>query len=136
MVTTIEELQEELTRKRLEIEFAFENRRARFPLSVLSHQRLHRVGLWRHLRDSRLGVALTAPLIYAGIVPFALVDLFVSLYRRVCFPIYGIPRLRRADFLVFDRADLPYLNAIERFNCFYCSYANGVAAYVREVAAG
>ena len=24
---------------------------------------------------------------------------------------------------------------IEKFNCLYCSYANGVAAYVREVAA-
>ena len=37
--------------------------------------------------------------------------------------------------LVFDREDLPYLNAIEKFNCFYCSYGNGVAAYTREVAA-
>jgi len=36
---------------------------------------------------------------------------------------------------VFDTADLPYLNIIEKFNCLYCSYANGVAAYTREVAA-
>lgn len=37
--------------------------------------------------------------------------------------------------MAFDRTDLPYLNFIEKFNCFYCSYGNGVAAYVREVAA-
>ena len=36
---------------------------------------------------------------------------------------------------MFDRADLPYLNLIEKFNCLYCSYGNGVAAYTREVAA-
>ena len=43
--------------------------------------------------------------------------------------------MRRAEYLAFDRGDLPYLNLIERFNCFYCSYGNGVAAYFREVAA-
>jgi hypothetical protein len=37
--------------------------------------------------------------------------------------------------MVFDRGDLPYLNAMEKFNCFYCSYANGLAGYFREVAA-
>ncbi len=130
-----EELQNELTCKRLEIEFAIEKRRIRFPPKVLNHQMLHRVGVWRFLRGSRMRVMLTAPLIYAGFMPFALVDLFVSVYQRICFPIYGIPRVRRADCMVFDRADLPYLNAIEKFNCFYCSYASGVAAYFREVAA-
>ena len=45
------------------------------------------------------------------------------------------PRVRRADYIVFDRADLPYLNLVEKFNCFYCSYGNGVAAYTREIAA-
>jgi len=27
-----------------------------------------------------------------------------------------------------------YLNAIEKVNCVYCGYANGVLAYVREIA--
>jgi len=31
--------------------------------------------------------------------------------------------------------ELPYLNVIEKFNCFYCSYANGLASYVREIGA-
>ena len=75
------------------------------------------------------------PVIYIGWVPFLLMDLFVTVYQAVCFPVYGIPKVRRSDYLVFDREDLPYLNAIEKFNCFYCSYGNGVAAYAREVAA-
>jgi hypothetical protein len=51
-----------------------------------------------------------------------------------CFPVYGIPRVRRRDYLAFDRGQLAYLNAIEKLNCAYCSYANGLLAYVREIA--
>lgn len=101
----------------------------------LRYQRRHKTGLIRFLLDSRLSVALTAPIIYLGWIPFLLLDAFVTLYQAVCFPVYGIPRVRRADYLVFDRGDLPYLNIIEKFNCFFCSYANGIAAYTREVAA-
>jgi hypothetical protein len=64
-----------------------------------------------------------------------LLDLLVCLYQAVCFPIYGIPPVRRRDYLVFDRAHLAYLNAIEKINCAYCSYGNGLIAFVREVVA-
>lgn len=80
-------------------------------------------------------MVLTAPVIYSGWVAFLLLDLFVSVYQAVCFPVYRIPKVRRADYLIFDREDLPYLNVVEKFNCFYCSYGNGVVAYAREVAA-
>lgn len=79
-------------------------------------------------------VALTSPLIYSLIIPFALADLRVSLYQVVCFPVYRIAQVRRACFEL-DRARLPYLNAIEKVHCLYCSYVNGVIAFVREVAA-
>ena len=98
-------------------------------------QRRYKIGLLRYLVRSRALVVLTAPVIYAGWVPFALMDLFVTLYQWICFPVYRIPRVRRSDYVVLDRADLPYLNLIEKFNCLYCSYGNGVAAYTREVAA-
>ena len=130
-----EELEAEFEARRREIEFAIENRRIRFPPHILDRQRLHKIGVWSYLRHSRLLVALTAPLVYSGLIAFMLMDLFVTVYARLCFPVYGIAPVRRADYLVFDRADLPYLNAIEKFHCFYCSYGNGVAAYLREVAA-
>lgn len=130
-----EELQAEFDVKRREFEFAIENRRIRFPLDAFNRQRLHRVGLWTYLHQSRLLVMLTAPLAYVGFLPFVLTDLFVTVYQRLCFPVYGIPCVRRSEHLVFDRAELPYLNAVEKLNCFYCSYGNGVASYFREVAA-
>jgi len=67
-------------------------------------------------------------------VPVAMLDAWVSLYQLVCFRAYGIARVRRGDYIVFDREHLAYLNGIEKLNCMYCSYANGVFAYTREIA--
>jgi hypothetical protein len=36
---------------------------------------------------------------------------------------------------VLDRHNLSYLNVIEKMNCMYCGYFNGVVAYAREMAA-
>jgi hypothetical protein len=126
-----DEIEEEYRQRREE----FEQKRAELAGEFLRQQRRYKMGLFRFLRRSRLLVALSAPVIYAGWIPFLLMDLFVTLYQAVCFPIYKIPKVRRADYIVFDREGLPYLNAIEKFNCLYCSYGNGVAAYTREVAA-
>jgi hypothetical protein len=129
--TLQDEIEEEYRRKREELQ----QRRQALAGEFLRQQRRYKVGLWRFLRRSSILVILTAPVIYLGWVPFALMDLFVTLYQAVCFPVYKIPKVRRSDHIVFDRGDLPYLNAIEKFNCFYCSYGNGVASYLREVAA-
>ena len=128
-------LEEELRRKRDEFEFVIEEKRVRFAREIIKQQRRYKVGLFRFLRDSRLLVILTAPFIYAVFIPFVLLDAAVTLYQSVCFPVYRIPKVKRRDYIVFDRSDLPYLNLIEKINCAYCSYGNGVAAYVREVAA-
>jgi hypothetical protein len=93
------------------------------------------VGSWRYLWHARPAVALTAPLIYACLIPFLLLDLLISAYQTVCFPIYGIPKVRRRDYMLFDRGRLRYLNRVEQMNCIYCSYANGLIAYVREISA-
>lgn len=78
---------------------------------------------------------LTAPVIYGMAVPLALIDLSVSFYQLSCFPIYGILKARRADYIVFDHRHLAYLNVIEKFHCLYCSYVSGVLAYAYEVTA-
>lgn len=88
-----------------------------------------------YLRDASLRSIVTAPAIYALTFPLALLDLFVTLYQRVCFPLYGIARVPRRRYFHFDRRRLSYLNAVEKANCAFCSYANGVLSYTREVAA-
>ncbi|MGA2712619.1 MAG: hypothetical protein ABSG41_05890 [Bryobacteraceae bacterium] len=91
--------------------------------------------LWQYVRTSSLPVILTVPVIYACIIPFMALDLALTIYQLICFPAYGIPKVRRSDYLIFDRGRLAYLNAIEKVHCVYCSYGNGVLAYVAEIAA-
>ena len=77
---------------------------------------------------------ITAPFIYVLIIPLLLLDGFVSLYQMMCFPVYGISKVQRRDYFAFDRAHLAYLNGLEKINCAYCSYANGLIAYTMEIA--
>lgn len=135
LLARIEALQNELEEEYRKTREEWTQKKAELADEFLRQQRRYKTGLFRFLIRSRLLVVLTAPVIYAGWIPFMLMDLFVTLYQAICFPIYRIPKVRRSDYLIFDREDLPYLNVIEKFNCFYCSYGNGVAAYTREVAA-
>jgi hypothetical protein len=130
-----EELEREFSKRREEFHFIIEEKRIRFAEEMIAvHKRL-KTGVIRYIIEAHPLNVLTAPVIYAGFIPFLLLDLFVTLYQTVCFPVYGIPKVRRADYLVFDREELPYLNIIEKFNCFYGSYGNGLASYVREIGA-
>lgn len=135
LLARIRALQEEIEEEYLKSREALAEKRIRLADEFLRQQRRYKIGLLRFLVRTRPLVMLTSPVIYAGWIPFLLMDLFVTAYQAVCFPVYRIPRVRRSDYLVFDREDLPYLNLLEKFNCFYCSYCNGVAAYTREVAA-
>ena len=139
LIARIKELEEEMEvefqKKREDFLSVIDKKRLRLSEEVALQQRRFKKGVVRYLIEARLLNILTAPLIYSGFPIFMLLDLFLFLYQGICFPVYGIPKARRSDYLVFDRGDLPYLNAIEKFNCFYCSYANGLAAYFREIAA-
>jgi hypothetical protein len=130
-----EELQVEYRKKREEFDFIIQKKRVRFAVEIALQQRRFKSGIFGYLRHARLLNILTAPIIYAGLVPVILLDLFLWAYQGICFPIYGIAKVKRSDYLVFDRTDLPYLNIIEKCNCFYCSYVNGLAAFLREIAA-
>jgi hypothetical protein len=105
-----------------------------FLLEDLIEHRRHKISSWKHLRNTRLLVILSSPLIYLCVLPFLMVDASVALYQLVCFPIYGIPKVPRKDYLVFDRGLLAYLNTIEKVGCIYCSYANGLLALITEIA--
>ena len=109
--------------------------RVRFEDEVRLRHRAARMRLRDFLARTRPLVVLTAPVIYGLIVPLVLLDAAVSLYQRICFPVYGIARVRRRDFIAIDRHHLAYLNALQKLNCVYCGYANGLIAYVREIAA-
>ncbi|MFB9151212.1 hypothetical protein [Roseovarius ramblicola] len=129
-----EEMEEEFARRREAFRYGFENGRVVFEAEVRRRHREMRVRLTTFLRRARPLTIVTAPVIYAMIVPFAALDLFVTVYQAVCFPAYGIDRVRRADFIRIDRHHLAYLNALQKLNCVYCGYCNGLIGYVQEIA--
>lgn len=129
------ELDAELAKRRAELRIGIEHGRAAFEEELLRRHRALRSKLLPYVLGANPLIMLTSPVIYAGMVPFLLLDLFVSIFQAVCFPIYGIAKVKRADYFVFDRHHLAYLNALEKLNCAYCSYANGLIAYAREIAA-
>ena len=110
-------------------------RDARFDSAVQAAHRRWRPGLLEYVCGGDLQTVVTAPIIYSLLIPFAVLDVWVTGYQWICFPIYGIARVPRRRYFALDRHKLAYLNALEKLNCTFCSYANGVIAYVREVAA-
>jgi hypothetical protein len=128
------ELRREMRERWAEAGFALEKGRVVFDQTVLRGHKERKIHLWRYLRGVRPVFLLAVPVTYAVIVPLLLLDLFASIYQAVCFPIYGIPKVRRAQHLIFGRHKLGYLNLVEKLNCLYCSYANGLISYVREIA--
>lgn len=134
-IKTLEaELDAEIAKRRAELRFGLERGRAKFEEEILRRHRELKTSLRAYVLNAQPLVVLTAPFIYAMIVPLVLLDISVSIYQAVCFPAYGIERVKRADYFVFDRSHLAYLNGLEKLNCAYCSYANCLIAYVREIA--
>jgi hypothetical protein len=128
------QLEVALAKRRIELNYEVHEGVVRFEHEVIARHRLLKTRLLNYILGARPAMILSAPAIYALVIPLALLDLFVWVYQVACFPVYGIPRVRRRDYLAFDRGQLAYLNALEKLNCEYCAYANGILAYVREVA--
>src|SRR5712691_2173121 len=129
------DLEQEVAAAQKRWHYKVEAGRIRFEEAAHRRNKALKTSLRQFLRESSIPFLLTALVIYSLIVPLALLDLWVSVYQLICFPVYGIERVCRSDYIAVDRKKLAYLNAIEKANCDYCSYANGLFAYIREVGA-
>ena len=115
--------------------FKINGKRVEFEASVRQAHRQLKNSFFKWLVTNRPQNLITGPIIYSMIVPMLFLDLCVSFYQLTCFPIYGITKVRRGDYIVYDRQQLGYLNFIEKFHCTYCAYGNGLMAYVTEIVA-
>jgi hypothetical protein len=115
--------------------FQIQGKRVEFERNVReTHRRLKR-SIFRWIITDRPQNFLTAPVIYGMGLPLLILDLCVTFYQATCFPIYGIAKAKRSDYVVIDRQYLGYLNFYERFHCTFCAYANGLIAYAGEITA-
>lgn len=135
-ITALEDdLRTALNEQQSSMFFQIKGKRVEFEQSIKeTHKRL-KTNFFRWLITYRPQNLLTGPIIYSMIIPLLITDFFVTFFQLTCFPIYGIKRVRRSDYIVYDRQQLNYLNFIEKFHCTYCAYGNGMIAYVSEVIA-
>jgi hypothetical protein len=128
------ELEAEFAIRRANLRYTLQGKRAVFEEEILRAHRELRVGLAKYVFNANLMTVVTAPVIYGMIVPFVILDITITLYQWICFPVYGIEKVKRSDYFIFDRYHLAYLNILEAVNCAYCSYGNGLMAYAGEIA--
>lgn len=129
-----DELVEELQKQQEEFSYEITKRRVYFEKNAIIRHKEYAKQLVNYIKDARIKHIISTPFIWICIIPVALVDVTVSLYQAICFPIYDIPKVKRQDYIVFDRQYLNYLNIVEKINCAYCSYVNGLFGYLQEIA--
>ncbi|MFA6534239.1 MAG: hypothetical protein WCT37_03640 [Patescibacteria group bacterium] len=130
-----EALKEEYSRLAEKYGFSFERKKIVFLEKIRARNKKFRIPAWKYIVPRRLRHLLPLPFIYAMIIPAITLDIFITIYHLVAFPLYDIPKVRRSDYLVYDRRFLDYLNFIQKAHCLYCSYVNGLFAYAMEIAA-
>ena len=88
---------------------------------------------YRKFREQRkLNHIISVPFIWLPLLGFLFLDLLLSLYHAVCFPLYGLEKVKRSEYiLILDRNKMQYLNPLEKMGCMYCGYANGLLLYLR-----
>lgn len=135
MTTLEDELRVALNEQPSSILFQIKGKRVEFEKSIQETHRHLKTSFFRWLVTNRPQNLITGPIIYAMIIPLVITDVFLTFYQLTCFPIYGIKKVRRADYIIFDRQQLNYLNFIEKFHCTYCAYGSGMIAYISEIVA-
>lgn len=115
--------------------YLLRNKRAVFDKAVLRYHLLRKTKFVRFFVETRPLVYLSSPLIYCMILPLLFLDVFFTVYQHVCFRVYRLKLVPRRPYMVADRHNLAYMNVMQKVNCLYCSYSNGVIAYAREITA-
>ncbi len=77
---------------------------------------------------------LSIPFIWGMLLPLVILHITGTIYQEVAFRLYGIKRVKFRNYVNFDREKLSYLTSMDKINCAYCSYANGLLQYACEIA--
>jgi len=128
------DLIEEFRKKEEEFYYKVKGKRVLFEEATRRYHKTLATRLGPYITQAAFFHILTVPIIWSCLVPALFLDLSVTLFMLICFPIYQVPKVKRSDYIIIDRHSLSYLNIIEKINCCYCGYFNGLIAYIREIA--
>ena len=129
------ELLVEIQNKEDEFFYKIQGKKVLFKEETKKYQKTLVTKVPTYLLNASFLNILTVPIIWSCLIPAVVLDATASLYQCICFKIYKIPEVKRSEYVVIDRHSLGYLNLVEKINCMYCGYFNGLLAYVQEIAA-
>ena len=137
ILNEISELEDELAtimhEQQEQLHYRIEGSKIRFEENLRKIHHELKTGVLPWLRKSEARNVVSAPFIYAMLIPFLILDFCLFVYQSVCFPLYRIPKVRRSHYVILDRHHLGYLNVIEKLNCMFCGYVDGLLAYSRQI---
>lgn len=115
--------------------YQLDGKRVKFEGAIRKAHRKLKRGISRWIVTEQPQNNLTGPIICAMAIPLALLDVYITFYQAVCFTVYKVAKVQRAEYFVYDGRHLEYLNVVERFHCTYCAYATELVACVSEIVA-
>ena len=127
-------LAKEIDKHENHISYEIKNGYVTFEKEVFAKQKENMKNLFTWLGEVPLLHFLVAPLIYAMVIPAICLDVILFIYQQVVFRVFKFQLIKRSDYMIFDHHYLGYLNAIEKLNCLYCSYFNGLMLYASAIA--
>lgn len=127
-------LGDEIAKQEKNLSYEIHNGYVRFEKDVFEKQKENMKNLLAWFREIPLLHLLSSPIIYAMVIPAILFDIILFVYQQIVFRIYKFKFIKRSDYIIYDHQYLGYLNTIEKLNCLYCSYFNGLMQYASAIA--
>lgn len=128
-----DELVKEYEKLREKYDFEFVKWKIVFSKKKKEENKKFKLWSFRYILWSQIRHIISMPFIYAMIIPTIILDIFLFVYQNICFRLYGIPLVKRSEYISSERKHLDYLNWIQKINCLYCSYVNGIFSYAVEI---
>ncbi len=145
MISKINEILKDIEQKKKELfkeyellketySFYLEWRKVIFSKKTKEYNKKFKEWIFKYIFTAKVRHLLSAPFIYGMIFPALFLYIFLIIYQQTCFRLYGIPFVKRKNYIIYDRRYLDYLNIIQKANCLYCSRVNWLFSYAVEVA--
>jgi len=145
MKSKISQILEEIRKKREELIKEYEKAKERYGFKIewrkiiwnsekIKELEKSKKSILESIFSARIREVISIPFIYSMIIPAIILDIFLFIYQQTAIRLYQIPIVKRSDYIVFDRKQLAYLNLLQKINCMYCSYFNGLMQFAVEVA--
>ena len=91
------ELLVEVEAKQRQFSYRIHGRKAHFTENVRARHQLLAQKLTRYLCEAKPLSVLSTPMILFCAVPIVFMDFVAAMFQFICFPDYGIPKVRRKD---------------------------------------